>query len=179
MIIEKRKLSELKPAEYNPRKDLKPADPEYQKLKKSIIEFDLVEPIIWNRRTGNIVGGHQRFKILEEMGVEETFVSVVDLDDAKEKALNVALNKISGAWDFPKLKDLLVEIDTGAFDIEVTGFDFKEIKGLLDFEKEQSAAPMLGSVKYSVVIECENEAHQIQMLERFEKEGFTCRAVIL
>ena len=131
MIIQTVPIKKINPAVYNPRKDLKPGDPEYEKLKKSLAEFDLIEPLIWNKRTGNLVGGHQRLKILEERGDTEVEVSVVDLPDKKEKALNLALNKISGEWDFPKLKDLLEELDTGDFDIEITGFDDKEIEDLM------------------------------------------------
>ncbi|OBW61088.1 MAG: hypothetical protein A9183_03010 [Dehalococcoides mccartyi] len=124
-------INDIKPAAYNPRKDLKPGDAEYIKLKKSITEFDMVEPLIWNETTGNLVGGHQRLKVLKEMGRTEVEVSVVKLSDAKEKALNIALNKISGEWDMPLLKDLLEEINTGAFDVEITGFDDKEIEELM------------------------------------------------
>ncbi len=90
-----------------------------------------MEPLVWNKRSGNLVGGHQRLKILKEMGFKEVEVSVVDLTDAKEKALNLALNKISGEWDYPLLKDILEEINTGDFDIEITGFDEKEIEDLM------------------------------------------------
>jgi len=131
MEIEKITLEKINPAAYNPRKDLKPGDSEYEKLRKSITEFGFVEPLVWNRRTGNLVGGHQRLKILREMGFSEVEVSVVDLDDAKEKALNIALNKISGDWDMPLLKDLLEELDTGDFDMEITGFTSKEIEDLM------------------------------------------------
>ena len=131
MDIQTVEITRIKPATYNPRKDLQPGDPEYLKLKKSILEFDMVEPLIWNKRTGNLVGGHQRLKILREMGVKSIEVSVVDLEEVKEKALNLALNKISGEWDYPSLKDLLEELDTGAFDMEITGFDTKEIEELM------------------------------------------------
>ena len=70
---------------------------------------------MWNKKTNRVVGGHQRLKILEEIGKEEVEVSVVDLPDDKEKALNLALNRIQGEWDYPKLKDLLLELDTGAW----------------------------------------------------------------
>ena len=90
--IENIDISKLNPAKYNPRKDLKPGDIEYEKLKRSIDEFGYVEPIIWNKRTGNIVGGHQRYKILKNMGLSEVECVVLDLDEVKEKALNVALN---------------------------------------------------------------------------------------
>jgi len=131
MEIQTLEITKINPAKYNPRKDLQPEDAEYQKLRKSITEFDMVEPLVWNKRTGNLVGGHQRLKILKEMGIEKVEVSVVDLSEVKEKALNLALNKISGEWDFPRLKDLLEELDVGAFDIEITGFDLKEIEDLM------------------------------------------------
>ena len=125
------KVNEINPSVYNPRRDLQPGDPDYEKLKKSILEFDMVEPLVWNERTDNLVGGHQRLKVLQELGVENVEVSVVDLSEVKEKALNLALNKISGEWDFPRLKDLLEELDTGNFDIEIMGFDDKEIEDLM------------------------------------------------
>jgi len=131
MDIQTVELERINPARYNPRKDLKPGDAEYDKLKKSILEFDMVEPLVWNKRTGNLVGGHQRLKVLKELGIEHVEVSVVDLSEVKEKALNLALNKISGEWDMPMLKDLLEELDTGEFDMEITGFDLKEIEDLM------------------------------------------------
>ncbi len=132
MKIETISIDKIKPAVYNPRKDLKPGDAEYEKLKKSLNEFALVEPLIWNSRSGNLVGGHQRLKVLKELGYKEVEVSVVDLPDNKEKALNIALNKISGEWDMPLLKDLLEELDTGELDIEITGFTSKEIEDLMN-----------------------------------------------
>jgi len=66
MDIQKIKIGKINPAAYNPRKDLKPGDPDYEKLKKSIDTFGYVEPLVWNNRTGNLVGGHQHFKILVE-----------------------------------------------------------------------------------------------------------------
>ena len=131
MQVSKIPIGQLKPAKYNPRKDLKPSDPEYKKLKRSMQEFGYVEPIVWNKRTGNIVGGHQRYKVLLDMGMQEVDCVVVELDEAKEKALNLALNKIQGDWDYAKLKDLLEELDTGEFDLELTGFDMDEIEDLM------------------------------------------------
>jgi DNA modification methylase len=132
MKLETIDINKINPAVYNPRKDLKPGDSEYEKLKKSITEFDLVEPLILNKRGNVLIGGHQRLKVLKEMGRTEVEVSVVDLPPAKEKALNIALNKISGSWLLPELKDILQEIDTGEFDIEITGFDEKEIEDLIN-----------------------------------------------
>lgn len=128
--IQTLKAAELKTAEYNPRRDLQPEDAEYQKLRRSIEEFGYVEPIIWNERTGRVVGGHQRLKVLLEKGAEEIEAVVVDLDEKNEKILNVLLNKVKGRWDIGKLADLLQELDeAGAMDL--TGFEDWELQSLL------------------------------------------------
>ncbi|PLT76255.1 ParB N-terminal domain-containing protein [Mediterraneibacter gnavus] len=130
MNIKTLKATELKAAEYNPRKDLKPEDAEYKKLRRSIEEFGYVEPIIWNERTGNVVGGHQRLKVLLEKGQEDIECVVVDLENKDEKILNVLLNKVKGRWDIGKLADLLQELDD-AGEMEVTGFEDWELQSLL------------------------------------------------
>lgn len=130
MQIEKIGIERLKPAKYNPRKELKPGDPEFEKLKNSINEFGYVEPVIWNQRTGNVVGGHQRLSVLKNLGETEIDCIVVDMDLQKEKALNIALNKISGQWDVPLLTDLLKDLDDSGFNVLLTGFDANELDDL-------------------------------------------------
>ncbi|MCD7810556.1 MAG: ParB N-terminal domain-containing protein [Ruminococcus sp.] len=130
MKIKTLKAAELIPADYNPRRDLQPEDDEYIKLKRSIDEFGYVEPIIWNEGTGNVVGGHQRLKVLIEQGKEEIECVVVDVDENDEKILNVLLNKVKGRWDIGKLTDILQELDEiGA--MEITGFENWELQSLL------------------------------------------------
>jgi DNA modification methylase len=131
--IERIPVGKIKPAPYNPRKDLKAGDPEYEKLTKSIKEFDCVEPLVWNRRTRNLVGGHQRFKVLVARGDRKVLCTVVDLPLEKEKTLNLALNKISGAWDDRKLATVLDElVGIPNFDLDLTGFDLPEASDLID-----------------------------------------------
>lgn len=89
MEIKKIPVNQLKMAKYNPRKDLKPGDKEYEKLKASIDSFGYIDPVIWNEKTGNVVGGHQRLKILKERGDNVIEVSIVNLEEQQEKALNV------------------------------------------------------------------------------------------
>ena len=127
MEIRTLKATEIKAADYNPRKDLQPEDAEYKKLRRSIEEFGYVEPIIWNERTGNVVGGHQRLKVLLEKGAQEIECVVVSLDDKDEKILNVLLNKVEGGWDEEKLGDLLAELGE---DATLTGFTQQEIDSL-------------------------------------------------
>ena len=95
MEIRKIEINELIPATYNPRKDLKSSDEEYQKIKRSILEFGFVSPLVVNKDM-TVIGGHQRLKVLQELGYTEVECIIVDLDKTKEKALNIALNKISG-----------------------------------------------------------------------------------
>ena len=128
---EKRKLNELVAADYNPRKALTPEDSEYQKIKRSIEEFGYVDPIIINE-DGTIIGGHQRCTVLKDLGYEEVDVVVVSLDKQREKALNIALNKITGEWDELKLKDLLLDLDLGDYDISLTGFEQEDLAELVD-----------------------------------------------
>ncbi|WP_138218578.1 DNA methyltransferase [Enterococcus faecalis] len=129
MKFEKMKLSELHPAEYNPRVELKSGMEEYEKLKQSILEFGFVDPPIFNKRTGNLVGGHQRVSVAKDLGIGEIEVSIVDLPIEKEKALNIALNKISGQWDEDKLVELLEELNTD--ELPLTGFNQEELDDLL------------------------------------------------
>lgn len=130
MEIRTLKAAEIKAAEYNPRRDLQPEDAEYEKLRRSIEEFGYIEPIIWNERSGNVVGGHQRLKVLLEKGVEDIEAVVVDLDDKDEKILNVLLNKVKGRWDIGKLADLLQQLDEAGA-MELTGFEDWELQSLL------------------------------------------------
>ena len=130
MLIEKKNTADLLPADYNPRKDLKPGDAEYEKLKRSIEQFGYVEPVIWNKTTGRVVGGHQRLKVLMDMGMTEVDCVVVAMDEEKEKALNIALNKISGDWDKDKLALLIADLQGADFDVSLTGFEPAEIDDL-------------------------------------------------
>lgn len=102
------KLADMKPAPYNPRKISQKA---FDGLAATIDEFGLVQEIVWNQKTGNIVGGHQRYKVLLERGVKSTTVSVVDLSEDKEKQLNVALNNPHTQGEFnDSIDDLLEQI---------------------------------------------------------------------
>lgn len=131
MRIEKLPIDKLRPADYNPRRKLKPGDPAYEKLRRSIVEYGYIEPVIYNKQTGHVVGGHQRLQVLHDLGYKEVEAVVVDLPPAKEKALNIALNKISGDWNMPKLKDLLESLAKDGMDLSLTGFDVSEASEIL------------------------------------------------
>ena len=131
MNIQKISVDQLKPAKYNPRKDLKPGDPAYEKIRRSLHEFGYVDPVIWNEVTGNIVGGHQRYKVLVAEGATEIDCVVVHIENKQEeKALNIALNKAVGEWEPVALADLLSDLKISGYDLDVTGFDAAEVDDL-------------------------------------------------
>lgn len=131
------RLEDIKPAEYNPRVRLTKVDHEYKALKASIDEFGLVVPLIVNERTGTLVSGHQRLNVMLAEGVEETEVVIVDMEPEREKALCIALNKISGQWDYGALADILEELRDSPVDILATGFSDDEIADLLGELQEE------------------------------------------
>ena len=131
------RLEDIKPAEYNPRVRLTEVDHEYKALKASIDEFGLVVPLIVNERTGTLVSGHQRLNVMLAEGVEETEVVIVDMEPEREKALCIALNKISGQWDYGALADILEELRDSPVDILATGFSDDEIADLLGELQEE------------------------------------------
>ena len=138
MTIKKLPVSMLKPAKYNPRKDLKPGDPAYEKIKRSLRDFGYVDPVIWNEVTGNIVGGHQRYKVLTAEGATEIDCVVVHIENPNdEKALNVALNKAVGEWEPKALADLLSDLQLAGYDVGATGFDAAEIDDLFSKEHDK------------------------------------------
>ena len=130
-------VSVLKPAEYNPRKKLKPGDKEYEKIKRSISEFGFADPLVVNADM-TIIGGHQRLTVAMDLGYTKVPCAVVDVDKTREKALNIALNKISGEWDDNLLAELLQDIQNSNYDAELTGFESAEIDALFNkvYDKE-------------------------------------------
>ena len=147
-------LSDLVPAPYNPRADLQPGDPDYENIRASILRHGLLENLVWNRRTGHLVGGHQRLKVLRQAGFREDAtvpVAVVDLDEAAEKALNILLNKAVGRWDegglLPLLDDLLPRLE----EVGPTGFSSEEAdriraRTVQDFEDDRTMDPPVNPV---------------------------------
>ena len=126
MEIVKVDINELISPEYNPRQI---TDDEMEKLKNSINEFGYISPIIVNKHNNHIIGGNQRYEALKSLGYTDVDVVFVDEPDSnREKALNIALNKISGEWDFVKLADIIDELELNDFDIPLTGFDEQELE---------------------------------------------------
>lgn len=130
MEIKELPLKDLKPSVYNPRKKLKKGDKEYEKIKQSLLKFGYVDPIIVNEDL-TVIGGHQRLTVLKDLDYETAKCVIVDLPKEDEKALNIALNKITGQWDEALLADLLLDLQESDFNLDLTGFEPPEIDDIL------------------------------------------------
>lgn len=129
MQVDVRPIESIRTAKYNPRKI---SQQQMDSLKASIERFGFVDPVIVNDRTGVLVGGHQRIKAAKELGLKQVPVVGVNLDKAEEKALNVALNKISGEWDLDLLKGVLDDVLAGGLALSLTGFTEDEWSAMVD-----------------------------------------------
>lgn len=144
LVRERRPLTSIHPADYNPRKELKPGDPEFQNIQRSLKEFGYVDPIIINK-DGTIIGGHQRASVLKSLGYTKADCIVVDLSKQDEKALNIALNKIGGQWDMSLLRDALQDLTLSPVDVNATGYSDDELSVILGdvmLEKQHEESPI-------------------------------------
>lgn len=148
-------IADIEKSPYNPRLDLSPNDVAYKKIKQSLKEFGCVEPIIVNEHNNRCVGGHQRLAVMRSLGYEEVpCVLINEPDEMKEKALNIALNKIDNVFDEQKLSALLVDLSTYDVNLDITGFNTIEIESLLsevditEVEEENGEVEAEEEVKY-------------------------------
>ncbi len=157
-------ITQLRPAAYNPRITLRPGDAAWQKLSRSLAEFGLVQPLVWNRRTGNLVAGHQRLEILKQRGDTQVDCIVVDLSLGREQALNVALNNtaLMSDWHADKLADVIADLKAiPDFDATLTGFSEGDLRDLLlqpdsDFSPEETDEESRDVVTVTLTVPCDD-----------------------
>lgn len=183
MKMKKYKLSELISPDYNPRKM---SNKEFEKLKRSILEYGYSDPIIVNERNKHIVAGNQRFNALNELTEEgyddyiEIDCVVVDLDDYHEKSFNIAHNKIGGDFDEEKLNEILIELDMNDFDVSLTGFDVNfevpELNQAGGISKKTK--PIETEIhEIQLIVKCKTEEEQKKLYLRLKNEGYKCQAL--
>ena len=171
MEIVRKKLDELIPADYNPRKDLQEADKEYQDIKSSVMNYGLVVPLIMNKRTGNLINGHQRLKVLKDLGWTEVEVSLVDMDETKEKALNLALSRIDGDFDNKALSNVMAEIRAAGIDPITLGFTKSEVDKM--FPAEMEAENLFGDDSDNPFKDYDNEPEETEVVAMVGKYRFS------
>ena len=171
----------------NPRIDLRPGMPLYEKLRDSIEHFDYVDPIIWNKRTGMIVSGHQRFQVMKDLAeakgekFDKVDVMEVDMAENEQDAFMVAVNKITGLWDTEKLEALFRELEEE--DLKYTGYDDFEIEAILSdssdtdvgFNDEGDSYAGDTSVTYRIVIYYATEEERNKAFNEFKEKGLNVK----
>lgn len=179
MKLQKVNINDLISPEYNPRAI---SEEEMEKLKNSLKEFDYVDPLIVNDVNNHIVGGNQRWHALKELGYEEVEVVFIhEPNSSREKGLNIALNKISGDWDYPKLSLLIDELlDDTNFDISLTGFDNLDLQDLnidlddLDLDVGLGTKPP-EKIMYTLIVDSRDYDEIDQLYQQLTDEGYDCR----
>lgn len=170
MKIIRKRIADMERATYNPRVELRPGDEEFEALKESLAHFGLVEPIVWNERTNRVVGGHQRLTVEEHLGHDEVDVSVVDLDELKEKELNIALNKTGGRWDNQKLGALFDDLGDRAADTGFTLPEIEEIQARLEQNIDQGLDDELAAIEQTFNISLRFDKDDRDDLEAYIKK---------
>ena len=158
MELEKVKIEELEPATYNPRQI---STKQFNDLKESITKFGMVDPLIVNKNSYTIVGGHQRYKICKQLGYKEIGCIILDLDKEQERELNIRLNKNTGEFD--------MDILANEFDIqELTEWGFKEIDLDINIDKlvEDTEDVAILTIKEDDLIKAE------QLYKELKERGF-------
>ena len=145
MIIETKKLSDLKPAPYNPRASTKKQE---KKLQESLTKFGVVEPIIFNKQTGYIVGGHFRVRELKKLGYKEVECVIVDLSEEDEKELNIRLNANTGEWDWDTLANEWNVEELSEWGLDIPNFEIDEV---LEAEEDDFDVPE-GGIETDIVL---------------------------
>ena len=176
--------SKVVPNPKNPRIDLRPGMPLYERLKESIEHFGYLDPIIWNKRTGMIVSGHQRFQVMKDIAeskgetIDQIDVMEVDMSESQQDAFMVAVNKITGLWDNEKLSALFKELADE--DLSYTGFEDFEIEALLNdgqdaviFDNtEDEITETEEDTVYKVTIYCDTEDDRNAIYKDYKEKGY-------
>jgi ParB-like chromosome segregation protein Spo0J len=169
MIIEKKKISDLIPAPYNPRQSTAKQE---KHLKESLEKFGLVEPIIFNKQTGYIVGGHFRVRELKKLGIKEIECVIVDLNEEDEKELNIRLNANTGSWDWDTLAN-----DWDVVDLEAWGLDIPQFDTVEEEELEDLSDKIKSMFKIEVI--CKDEQEQERTYNKLIEQNYECRLLTL
>ena len=169
-------INDLKPAAYNPREELRPGDPEYENIKNSIQEFGYADAIVINKDL-TVIGGHQRLNVLKDLGYSEIEVAQVDLTKKQEKALNIALNKITGRWDDKKLTDLFKDLNSDSFKLNLTGFNDEELSSILNSHDSRNSQDDTSDNRENERMNTVRQ-YNLQIYDPYDVDGFYNMPVI-
>lgn len=177
MKIKERKISELIPADYNPRVL---TDKEFEDLRKSFKNLDILEPAVINMRKGRkniIISGHQRLRVAESLGMLKYPCIEVDFTLKKEKEANIRMNKNTGSFDIK-----LLGSEFNVSDLVGWGFDNSELKGIeVEINDVNIAKDLSNELKsYNVLeITCKDENDLEKLFNEIKERGYECKILKL
>jgi hypothetical protein len=200
-VSERKRLADLNP---NPRNPRKITEKKLEMLRKSLDEFGDLSGLVFNIRTQQLEGGHQRTKALpldsdiiitqrydiptRTGTVAEGHVLIagekfkyreVDWDEDKAKAANIAANKHGGDWDLPLISNLLIELDHSNYNLDLTGYEQYEIASLLapveDIEIKEETIDL--NPQFIVAIHCNSEPEMKTIFDEMTARGFSCKLI--
>jgi hypothetical protein len=178
LAIVYRRIDALAPYEKNARTH---SDEQVAQIAASIKEFGWTNPILIDE-TGSVIAGHGRLMAARSMGMDEVpTITLSGLSDTQRRALILADNKLglNAGWDDDLLKIELTELSEANFDLGITGFSTADMALLFpEPAKERDASSRIDGMKFQIVVECEDEEHQVDLLGRIEALGISCRALI-
>lgn len=177
LIVETWPIGRLQEYSQNPRKN----DNVVDKMVTAIQDYGFRIPIV-ARSDGTVVDGHLRLKAARKMGLETVPVALADdLTEAQVKAFRILANKSAewAAWDRDLLRLELRELKAVGFELAPLGFTVSELRPLLGEDNSVEKRQMRDGMNYQVVIECESESHQAEILGDLQKKGLKCRPLIL
>lgn len=171
--VETWSIEKLIPYARNPRKN----DEQVDRMVSAIKEFGFRIPVV-AKSDGSVVDGHLRLKAAQKLGMTEVPVALADeLTDAQVKAFRLLANKSANwaQWDDDLLKLELQDLQDMSYDLELTGFDEKELGSICDCEEKADEKEQEYNEKFNVIIECEDELEQERYYKEFTERGIKCR----
>lgn len=172
------KVTDLLPYARNARTH---SEAQIEQIAASIGEFGFTNPILTDGKRG-VIAGHGRLLAAKSLGMETVpVVELTHLDEAQRKAYILADNKLAlnAGWDFDILRDEIAELDDAGFDLSLIGFSETELSSIAgDVPEGESDSELSAGMEYRVVVDCRDEAQQTELLDRFDREGLTCRPLI-
>jgi ParB-like chromosome segregation protein Spo0J len=176
MKIELWPVNKPKPYARNARRI---SDLAIDKVARSIKEFGWAQPIVVDR-DGEVIAGHTRLLAAKKMGEKKVPVYVaLDMTPEQVRAYRIADNRShdEARWDFEMLGAELFDMKSLGLDLAATGFDEDELAGVFG-EKTPKMLTQELNLSYKVIVQCENEAHQGQLMQKLESEGLKCSLLI-
>jgi len=181
------KVSDLVPWSRNPRHN----DPAADRLAYTIQEHGWTTPILVQKESGRIIGGHTRLKAAIKIGLDEVPVIRLDVEDRQADAIAIADNRLGeiAEWDGAELAKLLEEIEADGGDLLAIGYNDADWSELLESLEDESGgefddgpeldtSSQMGELEFRVVVECDTEIEQTKAIETLTKGGFRCRALM-